>query len=151
MSNFDGIASIRFCGYVSGKEFERVFREAEMLLHVEAFDEDSIDMVKHSVSTKIADSLASGIPLFAYGPAQVASMEHLIKHDCAITALSKDELKTRLMEAFENPALCRKKAENGLSVAGEYHDSSKNSKKLYEIITCSLEKQHESPSSQLRL
>ena len=54
LSSFYGIEAIRFYGFVGGEDFDRVFRSSELLLHTEAFDEISIDLVKHSVSTKIA-------------------------------------------------------------------------------------------------
>lgn len=130
LSVFDGINSIRLCGFISGKEFENTLRASDMLLHTEAFDKASIDLVKHSVSTKIADSLASGIPLFAYGPEEVASMKHLIKHDAAIVCTSPERLEKTLADAFCDKELRRRVAENGLATARERHDAGKNSKIL---------------------
>lgn len=132
---FDGIKSISLCGFVSGKEFEDTLRASDMLLHTEAFDKASIDLVKHSVSTKIADSLASGIPLFAYGPAEVASMKHLIKHDAAIVCTSPEELEKTLSEAFDDADLRRRAAENGLETARKYHDAAKNSREIKALFS----------------
>ncbi len=134
LSVFDGIRSIELCGFVSGEDFEREFSAAQLLLHVEAFDDASIDRVKHSVSTKIADSLASGIPLLAYGPESISSMKHLIRHDCALVATSKEELPAMLEAAFtdsERKQIC---AENALETAREYHDSKNSSEKLKSMI-----------------
>ena len=122
LSTFNGINSIKMCGYVSGEEFDKTFRASQILLHTEAFDEDSIDLVKNSVSTKIADSLGSGIPFFAYGPSQVASMRHLIDNDCAMLAIEQSMLKEVLLKAFTDKAFREEKAKNGLSVAKKYHD-----------------------------
>ena len=125
--------SIQFKGFVSGEEFKKVFRESEILLHTEAFDEESRDMVKHSVSTKIADSLASGIPLIAYGPEEISSMQHLIRNDCAYIATSPEQLEMMLLKAFNGEDTKRIVA-NAVKTAKEYHDSEKNSKKLREIF-----------------
>jgi len=135
LSVFDTIDSVRLCGFISGKEFEDTLRASDILLHTEAFDKASIDLVKHSVSTKIADSLASGIPLFAYGPVEVASMKHLIKHDAAIVCTSPSELEKILTEAFCNEDLRRRVAQNGLVTAREYHDAAKNSEMLKKILS----------------
>lgn len=134
LSNFDGIRSIHFKGFVGGEEFERIFHSSELLLHTEAFDEDSIDLVKHSVSTKIADSLASGIPLFAYGPESVSSMKHLIRNNCAVVSTSREMLKQDLLRCFKDCELRKDVALNGLKCAHKYHDSDVNSKLLREII-----------------
>ena len=89
---FADINSVRLYDFVSGSDFEKVFWNVDLFLHVEDFSEESIDRVKHSVSTKIADILASGIPLFAYGPENIASMAHLKRNECAICVTEKDEL-----------------------------------------------------------
>lgn len=134
LENFDDIATIKLCGYVSGEEFERVFHSANILLHTEAFDKNSIDSVRNSVSTKIADSLASGIPLFAYGPREVASMQHLIDNNCAVVATEKDELFAMLENLFYDKEIRRKAVENALITAQKYHDAEKASKALKDIM-----------------
>lgn len=134
LDSFAGIRSIHFKGFVGGQEFERIFQSSELLLHTEAFDEDSIDLVKHSVSTKIADSLASGIPLFAYGPESVSSMKHLMRNNCAIVSTSRESLKQDLLRCFQDYEQRKDVAQNGLKCAHKYHDSDVNSKLLREII-----------------
>ncbi len=134
LSLFEGIRSINFCGFVGGAEFDRVFRSCEILLHTEAFDEKSIDTVKRSVSTKIADSLGSGIPMMAYGPDSVSSMKHLIRNDCAICITSKSELKSKLLSVFSDADALKRVAQNGLKTALRYHDTSKTSRYFYDLM-----------------
>lgn len=134
LAAFDGIESVALCGFVTGKEYERVFRSAQLLLHVEAFDEESMDFTKHSISTKIADSLACGIPLLAYGPAGISSMKHLQRNECAVMAASSEELRTMLLTAFEEDTARRRAAENGLKTARVYHDSRIAGRKMREIM-----------------
>lgn len=128
------IDTIRYCGHITGDEFYKVFHSADILVHTEAFDKESVDLVKNSVSTKIADSLASGIPLFAYGPAKVASMKHLIDNNCAITATSDDELYDALKSVFFDSDLRKKVVANALETAERYHNSKINSNSLYDLI-----------------
>lgn len=132
---FRDIASVELCGFLTGAAFEQAFHDARLLLHVEAFDEDSIDFVQHSVSTKIADSLASGIPLLAYGPSCVSSMKHLMRHECAITATDQAELRTMLETALFDGNARKTAAENGLRTARKYHDSDRTGALLREIIS----------------
>lgn len=140
LNTFSGIDTIKLCGHVTGEEFDSVFHSADILLHTEAFDEQSIDLVKNSVSTKIADSLASGIPLLAYGPKQVASMKHLIDNNCAVIATSKEELYTALKRVFFDSEYKKEIVKNALKTAKEFHDSEKGSFKLYEICCLGAEK-----------
>lgn len=122
LCHFDGIRSVKLMGFVGGDDFERVFRACQILLHTEGFDDESIDSVKHSVSTKIADSLGSGIPLLAYGPEAVSSMKHLIRNDCAICVTDTDILSDKLEEVFSDTDKLITVAERGLEVARACHD-----------------------------
>lgn len=131
---FDGIACIKVHKFLSGDEYKKVFIRSEALLHVEAFDEDSIDRVKNSISTKIADSLGSGIPLFAYGPENVASIGHLRRNKCAICAISRGELKDQLLRLFQDIQYCSEIVNNALEVTEKMHNESKNSNELHKIL-----------------
>lgn len=127
------VKSIELQDFVQGEEFDRAMHSAELLLHVEAFDEESIDIVKHSISTKIADGLGSGIPLIAYGPECISSMKYLIKNECALAVTKKEELKQFLLEVFRDREKRVKASTNALSVAHKYHECGYNSKVIKQI------------------
>lgn len=135
LNTFSGIESVEICGFLTGEAFDKTFQSSQLLLHVEAFDEASMDFVKHSISTKIADSLASGIPLLAYGPESVASMEHLLDNGCALTATAEDRLEEMLLSAFTDADARQQAARRALEVARQYHDSEATGRKLYRILT----------------
>lgn len=132
---FEGIAAVQLPGFVSGQAYEEAFAAADMLVHTESFDEKDMDLVKHSVSTKIADSLASGVPLLAYGPDSIASMKHLIRNGSAVTATSEEELVSALQTALLQPEKRAAVVEKALQTAAQYHDKEKNSAKLRAIFT----------------
>lgn len=120
--------------FLQGKAYQETLKNSELLLHVEAFDPESIDHVRHSVSTKIADSLNSGVPLMAYGPKEVSSIRHLIRNECAFTATGADELKRVLLRALtdgEARTVCVQKA---LETAARCHSSKRNSRILHELL-----------------
>ena len=132
--------SVVYCGYLSGSEYEDIFLQSDALLFVESFDVVSIDRVKHSMSTKIADCLASGICLLAYGPAELSSIHHLKENDAAFVASSKAELVQALNDLLKNN---KKRAEiisNALLTAEKYHNSKKNSELLKQTLQKTLYK-----------
>lgn len=134
LSEFDGVACVELPGFVTGETYAREFGKAQLLLHVEAFDQASIAYVRNSVSTKIADSLASGKPLLAYGPKEVASMGHLLRNACAITATDRSGLEEMLLTAFTDAQARTATAEKGLQVAHLYHDSDLAGKRMREVF-----------------
>ena len=133
-TEFRDIKSARFCGYISGEEFKDRFFSSDILLHIEAFDAESVDRVRHSVSTKIADSMASGIPMFAYGPDSVASIRHLLRNNAGVVATSKDELEEKIKSVFLSREVRLEAARNGIETAKKYHDSQKASAKIFELL-----------------
>ena len=134
LNEIRSVKTINFKGYLSGKDFEEAFSNAEILLHVEAFNENTIEQVKNSVSTKIADSLASGIPLLAYAPDNIASINHLKRNKCAFVATNYNELKKAIKLVFRNKELRLQVTKQALKTAKKYHDSERNSKQLREIL-----------------
>ena len=134
LSLFNNIKSIKNCGYVSGEEFKRVMCSADILLHTEAFDEKSISRVKSSISTKIADLLSSGIPVFAYSPKNIASTEYLRENDCAVIADEIPKLKEKLLIILESNDIRKQIVKNGIRVAKKNHDLFTNSIKIRKIM-----------------
>ena len=135
LNHLSASSAIELCGFVSGEAFTEALLNSHLLLHVESFDEESIDRVRNSISTKIADSLASGIPLVAYGPGAVSSIKHLQRNDCALVATQKEELESVLESAFFDAEKRKKVVENACETARKYHDSDKNSVLLKELLS----------------
>lgn len=133
LGTFRDIKSVQLCGFVTGEAFREAFEQSQLLLHVEAFDEASIDYVRHSVSTKIGDSLGSGIPLLAYGPEEVSSMQHLLRHRCALAAVKPDQLKQMLLTAFTDEKARKAAVEQALKTARQLHSSHENGQQLRRI------------------
>ncbi|MBQ2932566.1 MAG: hypothetical protein IJE62_07010 [Clostridia bacterium] len=112
---------IAFHGAISAAEVKEVIKKTDILMHIESMDKKNRNKVRYSVSTKIADSLASGKCLFAYGPGEVASMQHLIRNECAIVATSEEELKKALKIAFEDSEKRKSVCQNAVKTAEKYH------------------------------
>lgn len=127
-------SSVRLCGFISGREFEQTFFSSDALIHIEAFDDASIDRVRHSVSTKIADSMASGIPMLAYGPQGVASIAHLVRNQSAFVATDADGLQTVLTALLTSKQKRLETAQNGLRCAAQCHDPQKASADIARIL-----------------
>jgi hypothetical protein len=134
LSLFENLKSVNMRGFLTGQEFDKRFHESEVLLHVEDFDEESIDVVKNSVSTKIADSLGSGICLFAFAPKQVASMNYLIKTNSAICCVDENELEEKLKLLFCDDEYRKSVVKNALETAENNHEKNSVGKKVRQVF-----------------
>lgn len=108
---------IRFHGQVSANEVKRIISESMAVIHTEAFDEASKARVRYSVSTKIADSLASGTCLLVYAPEEIASVDYLKKNNAAFVITEKDDLEDKLRLFFEDGVVRSRIVTNALQLA----------------------------------
>ena len=94
---------IVFHGAVSHDKVTRIISCSQAIIHVESFDKAMSERTKYSLSTKIAESLASGTLLIAFGPKEVASIKYLARHESAIVSDNIDDLISKLSVAIRNP------------------------------------------------
>lgn len=121
-------------GRLNAEQIKDTMEKSRMLIHTESFEPEYEERVKYSVSTKIADSLASGVPLLGYAPACVASMEHLIKNQCALIATDKTMLNEKLAEFLSDIKNEEDIINNAIRTAKCYHDTHKNSSIVREVL-----------------
>lgn len=131
---FKDITCARFCGFLPADKMYAEMKKSSALLHIESFDDENGERVKYSVSTKIADSLASGICVLAYGPKGLASIEYLRRNECAFVANNGAELESELSECLGDPEARNKTATKALDVATRNHDSLRQSEHLKSIL-----------------
>lgn len=98
-------------GSVPSSEVPKIQREADFLVHVEAQDLKNRLLLRQSFSTKLVDYFSQARPILAYGPKNVASIEHLISNECALVADNEEELYEKLTRILND-----KKALDDLSL-----------------------------------
>ena len=103
-------------------EIKHIMHEADVVLHVESFDEKSIETVKYSFSTKIIDCLQSGSQILGVGPSRIASIEYLKKVDGAMVITTGDEIEEKIMQIVSSPEKMLKNIEQTYKYALERHD-----------------------------
>ena len=113
-----------FMGSVSAGEVTKLQSEADMLVHVEALDLRNKLTVRQSFSTKIVDYLAAAKPILAFGPKDVASIEHLVRNDCAIVADCEEELYNKLCTAIDDKSKLEQLALKAFECGKKFHNKS---------------------------
>lgn len=131
LSKLSACPSISLHGFVTGDEYKKVFDSADVFIHVESFEAENRERVRYSVSTKIIECLASGRPLLAYGPADVASIAYLRRNDCAALAQSHEELFTIINDVLSDEQRLRELVGNAEKTAKR---ESANSSRLHALF-----------------
>ena len=121
LANLTEDNGIVFHGPVGEDEVLRIMGESLAVIHTESFDEKIRQSVRYSVSTKIADSLASGTCIFAYGPEEIASIDYLRKNSAAVCCTDKNDLDEKLRTLVLNSDARKVSVENAVSLAEKNH------------------------------
>lgn len=109
-------------GCVPASEVAEIQKKADMLVHVEALDLKNKLAVRQSFSTKIVDYLKVARPILAVGPKDVASIDHLVRSDCAIVADNKNELENKLRAVIANPSVLGDIVQKAYECGRKYHN-----------------------------
>ena len=107
---------------------------SKYIIHVEFFIENYKNRVRYSLSTKIADGLASGALMIAFGPSDVASIKYLEDNDAAFVISSKEKIEKRINELLSNNTNIDKIINNAKNLAKTNHSVESNTNKLDSII-----------------
>ena len=113
---------IRFHGAVPAGQVPEIIRKNKAVIHTESFDPVIRERVRFSLSTKIPDSIAGGTCLLAYGPAEVASMDYLIRNGAAFTATATEDLEGTLRRLFTDEEAYRRISASAQALAHKNHD-----------------------------
>ncbi len=116
-------------GTVPATEVQKIQSDADILVHVEGFDYKSRCLLHQSFSTKIVDYCKEARPIFAVAPSDVASMNELIRHNGAMIATSKQEIKVNLEKLVNNRVILDEYSKKSY-LCGRQNYNSKNVKSM---------------------
>ena len=130
-------------GAVNARQVEQILRSSDVMLHVESMDRIYRRRIKYSVSTKVADALASGTCLFAYGPEEIASIRYLSETKTACVATDQQELEPALREVLASSEKRMEYARRALEQSVERHDAVKNRERFRQLLYKASQKERE--------
>ena len=134
MKKINSCDGICWKGKIDNKHVRQEQLKADILLHVEAFDEKSKKSTRLSISTKIFEYLYSGKIILGYGPADVASMEYLEELKYSILCNRKDNLGECILRICDQYNELSATAQESTQYAIEHFDKSVVSQYFYDVV-----------------
>lgn len=89
---FDGLKYTKLCSAVPHDKIIEVYKRSDILVHVESDALGNNEFFKYSVSTKISEYLATGLPFLFWGPTDIYLFDFLKENKLAYTASNIDEV-----------------------------------------------------------
>jgi hypothetical protein len=123
-------------GTASPSEIPAIQRDADVLVHAEGFDEATRRYTRLSFSTKIAQYLAAGRCVFAYGPEELASVRYIRDSGAGIaqTDESPNTLRASLSRAILDVSFRNQAGRQAVKVAMTYHNSNIQRERFRSIL-----------------
>lgn len=105
--------------------FFRTMQEADILLLPVNFDDYTIEYIRFSMPTKVPAYLATGTPILAYGPAEVAQISYAatVGWGMTVTRRDTDLLRQAVRQLASDMQLRRQLSARARDTAAERHDS----------------------------
>ena len=131
---FDGDPNRRFCGAVPYREVAKKTVESDIVIVVEGFRKKDVDITRYSLSTKVADSLSSGVAVFAYGSRDCGAIEYAESVGCIVTCVDKNELEKSLRSLIFDPARQKENYEKSAEVVAKNHRLEKSTEIFESVV-----------------
>lgn len=94
--------NIKFCGVIPYSDVMKKTIESDILLVVEGTTKHDVNLSRYALSTKVADSLASGCNIVGYGSQECGAIEYLEEIGCATVAHTVDGMESKLRNLLYN-------------------------------------------------
>lgn len=128
---FDGTKCSKYMGQRDYEVIRQRLSEADIVLHVESFEESQILRTKYSFSTKIIDCLQSGSVLLAIGPSEISSIKYVNKIPGAYVIDDINSIESKLTSCLNESSTFCERAEKIVKFAQKHHDSKINSNNIF--------------------
>lgn len=126
--------SIYFKGKASPADLPEIYRNADIALHVEAFDRKNRLTTRLSFSTKIIDLMASSCAILAIAWEEHAGLQYLKSKDAAICISDIADIKATLSNILQYPALIKQYRLKALATGKGNHDRQTIRRNMLEIF-----------------
>lgn len=113
--------NVIYGGRVPYSQVQKRTTESDIVVVVEGFQPEDIDFTRYSLSTKAADSLASGAAVLAYGPEDAGVIGYLISTQATVSCTNKDKLEECLRNLITDIDLQKKNYDQAASVFQKNH------------------------------
>lgn len=130
---FEANPNVTFHGSVPYSEVQKLTVESDIVVVVEGFKKEDLDITRYSLSTKVADSLASGVAVLAYGSLECGAIEYSHSTGCIATCIDPNSLQDTLKRLISDVDYQIQNYENAIAITEKNHRL-ENSTAVFESI-----------------
>ena len=125
--------NINYHGAIPYKQVMEKMSESDILVVVEGFDSKDVDITRYSLSTKVADSLATGGSILAFGSKDTGAMDYIRSISCTAICTNTENLVNCIKNLITDESLQKRNYDAAMKVVEENHRI-ENSTRIFESV-----------------
>ena len=121
-------------GFVSYDKVQEIMYGSTILFHAESFSPKYEENLRYGFTTKIADTIACGVPFLMYSPLSVAGADYIIENGAGWYAGNRQELKSCIVEILNNEEKRTAILKKAKEISLRNHSDVKNREKFQNFL-----------------
>lgn len=126
--------NIDFKGSIPYAEVMQKTLDSDILLVVEGLAKSDINLTRYALSTKVADSLASGCNIVGYGSSECGAIEYLENSGCVTLGHNVDEMEASLRKMIYDTELQRRNYDKAAELFKVNHTRDESNSRVERIV-----------------
>lgn len=118
---FGGNKNLKFCGSIPYAQVLEKMYASDITVVVEGFEKKDIDLSRYSLSTKAADSLASGAMILTLGSIECGIVEYMQSTGASTVCTDISTLEHDIKELLSNKELQKKYYNRAIEITEKHH------------------------------
>ena len=139
-SIFEKNPNAEYCGSISYAEVQKKLTESDITIIVEGFNKKDIDQSRYSLSTKAADTLASGVSILTYGSQECGIVEYMQSTNASAVCTDKKKLKETIMALLDDIDLQKQYYINAEIVTEKHHNLKQSCAVFESVVESAIQK-----------
>lgn len=125
--------NIIYGGSIPYEKVQEKMTESDITIIVEGTKEKDIELSRYSLSTKAADTLASGCSILVFGSIECGIIEYMKNTEAAVVCTEEDELEEKIRNLLSDKNLQKQLYDNSIKIT-EINHTLQSSCKVFENV-----------------
>jgi len=134
ISVFKNNKNVRFHGSIPYIQVMDKIHESDIVVIVEGFKEEHVNNTRYSLSTKAADSLASGAQILVYGSKECGVIEYMMQTNSAVVCTDSKELVSCIKKLIGDVEFQKQNYENSIRITLQNHNLQKSTDTFLNVV-----------------
>ncbi|MEH7159007.1 hypothetical protein [Neobacillus drentensis] len=139
---FNENKNISYHGSIPYSEVQSKTVQSDIVVVVEGFQKHDVDITRYSLSTKVADSLASGSNILVYGSMECGAIEYLKNIDSAAVCSQKEDLVDCIANLISNVEFQKRNYEMAAYFTQKHHNLLQSSEIFKGVVNKMVERKN---------